>query len=171
MSVSKAQKEKTLQELTEAFQKAKSLSFSNYRGLKVKEINELKKKLKQEKTGYKVAKKTLINLALKNAGQPEVSAKTFDGPVAVGIGYEDEIAPFKSIHTFAKEHKFLELLGGILQGEFFGKEKAIALAGLPNKTQLLAQVVGGLKSPLYGLANVLSGNLRGFLQVLKGIQK
>jgi len=147
---------------------AKAVVFSDFKGLEVKDMTSLKKELKKEGASFKVAKKNLINIALKNAGA-DLDVKKMEGQIAVSVSPEDETAVAKIISKFSKGNENLKILGGLLGIKEISVEEIKALAKLPSKEELLAKLVGSLSSPLSGFMNVLQGNQRGLAQVLKAI--
>jgi len=170
MPKTRIQKEKIVSDLTENLKKAKSLVFVNFNKLKVKEVEQLRKKCRKENVGYMVAKKTLMNIAFKNAGIKEVDVKNFTQETAVVLGYGDEVAPAKVIADFSKEHEALYAFGGVLEGKLVDREMILTLAKLPTRDELLAKVVGSIKAPVSGFVNVLAGNLRNLVYVLNAIK-
>lgn len=171
MAKTKQQKEAALKDLTEKIRQAKSLVFVNFRGLKVKEIEELRKNCRAENVGYLVAKKTLMKKAFEDVGLKDVDPKSFTNEVATVFGFTDEVAPARIIQNFAKSHEALNAFGGILEGKFVDKDKIIELSKLPSKDELLAKVVGSIKTPISGLINVLAGNLRNLVYILNAIRQ
>lgn len=148
----------------------KSAVFADFKGLKVKDITELRRLCQGQKISYGVAKKTLIRIAAKNAGL-DFNPDSMDGSYAMACGLEDEVAPAKMLADFVKKHEALKILGGILEGKTVDKTAIGFLAKLPSKQELLAKLVGSLQSPISGLVNVLAGNLRGLVRVLNAYQK
>jgi len=169
MAVSREKKKEILDDLTEKFKNAKSVVFSEYRGLTVNDISDLRGKLRESEVEYKVAKKTLIKLAAKEAGINEIPNEAMEGPVAAAFSFGDEVAGAREIYKMGKDHKGLKLKGFILDGEIFGQEKAEQLAQLPSKEELLAKLVGSLRAPISGFHGVLHGTLRGFVGTLQAI--
>lgn len=149
---------------------AKSVVFSDFKGVKVKDLTELKKELRKEEIDFKVSKKTLINLAFKEAGI-EVNTKAMEGQVAVSISSKDEVAPAKIISNFSKKNENLKILGGVLEKKVMNIEEVKSLAKLPGKEELLAKLVGTLQAPISGFVNVCAGNIRGLVQVIKSISE
>ncbi len=170
MPKTKQQKEETVKMLADKMKEAKSLIFINFRGLKVKEVEELRRKCRQEEIDYLVAKKTLINLAFKESGLNDISSKKLENEVATVFGIKDEVTPAKIIQDFAKSHESLNIIGGLIEGKFISREKIIELSKLPSKDQLLSMVIGSIKAPVSGFVNVLSGNLRSLLYVLNAVK-
>lgn len=171
MAKTKQRKEQELQQLQDKLEQSKGVVLANYMGLSVNEIQELRQQLRDENSEMVVAKKTLIDLALTNAGVAADTVRAMEGGIAIVFGYEDEVAPAKVVADFAKEHEVVELKGGLLEGEFIGQEKVLALSKLPSKQELLAKMVGSLNSPMSGFVNVLGGNTRGLVQVLSQIKE
>jgi len=170
MAKTRAQKEQALKELTEMLKGFKSLVFADYKGLKVKEAAEIKRLCKKQNVKYLVAKKTLIKLALEKAGYKDIDVKALQGNIAIVIGLEDEVAPAKIVANYAKDHKALKLLGGIMESKFIDLDQVTVLSKIPSKVELLSQLVRGLNSPVSGFVNVLAANIRGLLTVLNGIK-
>lgn len=165
MPKTRDEKTQIVADLTKLFKEMKSAVFADFKGLKVKEITELRRLCHDNKISYGVAKKTLIRIAAKNAGL-NFDPDSMEGSYALACGLEDEVAPAKVLADFAKKHESLKILGGILEGKMADKTVIGFLAKLPSKPELLAKLVGSLQSPISGLVNVLAGNLRGLVQVL-----
>jgi len=170
MAVTKEKKAEVLKELNDMFKRAKAVYFSGYRGITVKKMVALRKKLHKSGVDYMVAKKTLYNIAAKNNNLPEIPADITQGPVAAAFGYDDVVIPARLLHEFAKEAEQLEILGGMVDGKYISKAQAKELALLPPKEQLLAKLVGSMKAPISGLHGALSGVLRKFVYALAAVR-
>jgi large subunit ribosomal protein L10 len=166
----KDQKKKIVKNLAEKIKSSKSVVFSDFKGLKVKDLTKLKKELRETGVSFAVFKKTLINIALKEA-KIDLDAKEMEGQIAVSVSTQDEVAAAKIIEKFAKTNENLKITGGILGNKIMSIEELKALAKLPGKDELLAKLVGTLNAPVSGFVNVLAGNLRGLVQVLKSISE
>lgn len=169
MPVNKAKKSEVLQDLEEKFSKAKSVYFSKNKGIPVKKMTDLRKKLHKEGIDLVVAKKTLMRIAAKKMNVTEISSEVMDGPVAAAFGYKDEVTAARLLHEFAKDNETLELLGGIVGSQVLGKTEAKQMATLPSREQLLAKLVGTMKSPISGFHGTLSGVLRKFVYAMKAV--
>lgn len=169
MPKSRVQKQETITELKENLAKAKSIVFVDIQGLKVKEIVSLRKKAKEAMGNLKVAKKTLINLALKS--KKGVDVKAMSGEIAVLFGFEDPIKPLKSFYDFSKSNENLKFVSGIIENNLLSKEEVVAMAQLPSKQELLANLVGILARPMSGLLNIFQGNIKGLVYILSSIKK
>ena len=164
----KDQKKQIVADLTEKLKSSKAVVFSDYKGLPVKDMMALRKELRKEKIDFRVTKKTLIGLAFKNA-KIDADVKNMEGQLVLAISLEDEIAAAKILAKTAKTNENLKILGGTLGVKFLEKEEIIALSKLPGKDELLAKLVGTINAPVSGFVNVLAGNIRGLVQVLKAV--
>lgn len=167
MAKTKKEKEKLVEDLTKILPQIKGLVFIDYCGLKVKEINELRRMLQVQECQYLVTKKTLLRLVLKKIGWPELEIPL--GGLGMVLSLENEILPAKLIWRFAQAHPKMKITGGILEQKFIFFDEIERLARLPSKEELLAQLVWQIKSPFSGLVNVFKGNLRGLVYILKQI--
>lgn len=166
--LTRKQKEVLVQEVTESVKEAKSVVFVDYKGLGMADMTELKAQLRKEGGAYRVMKKKLFLLAAKNAGV-EIDPKTLDGQLAIVFSVNDEVSGAKIVYTFAKGNENVKILGGVLESNVIDIANVEALAKLPSKEELLAKAVGSIKAPISGFVNVLSGNMRGLVTVLKAI--
>jgi large subunit ribosomal protein L10 len=169
MALTKTQKEKIVEELTEDLKQQKSLVFVSVSGLKVKELSALRRKIKEVGGKLKVAKKTLIKLTFE-----KVKLKTPEdliGEVALVFGFENEFLPIKRIFEFSKEKENLKILSGIFEGKIINKDEVVAIAELPGREGLLSMLVGSLSAPISNFVNVLQGNIKGLLYALSAIKK
>lgn len=171
MAVSKQQKQESLKELIEKFKRAKSIIFTDFRGLNVKQVGKLRNELRQNDVEYKVAKKTLMRLAAKEAGFKDIPDENLEGPISAAFSYSDEIAGAKIIHKFGKEFEGLVMTGGIMEGESFGAAKAKQLAMIPSRLELYAKLIGTMLNPVRGFHGVLHGTLRKFVATVKALEE
>ncbi|PIR13934.1 50S ribosomal protein L10 [Candidatus Falkowbacteria bacterium CG11_big_fil_rev_8_21_14_0_20_39_10] len=178
MPKTKQQKKEILNNLSEKISRAKAVVFARFRGLGVRENEELRKKLKQENSEYFVAKKTLMDLAFKDLKIDGLEPRELEGRVAAIFGYDDEVAPARIIKDFKKEHPVengqeekIDFAGGILENKFISAEKVKELSELPSKQELYAKIVGSINAPVSGFVNVLAGNIRKLVYVLKAIEE
>lgn len=165
MALTKTQKQKILETLKEKIAKQKALVFVDFTGLKVKDLSVLRKKLKAIDNELKVAKKTLMNIALKEA-KLEVNLKGLPGEVALVFGYKDSISGAKTVYQFSLENPNLKILGGFFENKFREAEDIIELAQLPSREELLTRLAGSLSAPISNFLNVLQGNIKGLIIVL-----
>lgn len=159
MPITKLQKGQILKDLEEKFSRAKSVYFAENKGLTVKNVSSLRKKLFEKGIDFVVAKKTLMKIAAKNQNLPEITDDILTGPIAAVISYdEDMIIPSKIVKDFGDsiENKVV-LTGGIMEGRLLSRAEAVELASLPSRLQLLARLVGSMKAPITGFYMVIKG--------------
>jgi large subunit ribosomal protein L10 len=102
----------------------------------------------------------------------KIDPSTFTGPMALAMGFEDEVAPARVIFQYAKKHDALEIVGAITgDGQVLDAAQVKALANLPTREQLIAQVVGTIAAPLSGFVGVMSGNVRSIINLLNALQE
>lgn len=167
-SVLRQKKEEEVKKLKEKLAKIKAAVFVSYKGLTVTEAEKLRRALRAEKSEYKVAKKTLLDVAVKEAGLPEAKIAEMDGQIGVAFDYEGETDALKVVdRTIKGGVKSLKIVGGIIEGKIYNAADIKALAGLPGKKELRGQLVNVINAPLTGLVRTLNGNLVGLVNVLK----
>lgn len=164
------QKKQAVADLVERFQNATAGLFIDYKGINVEQDTKLRKAFRDAGVTYTVTKNTLLRFAVKEAGLEDVSS-VLEGTTSVATSAEDPVAPAKVFSDFMKENKDLEvsIKTGFVDGKILSADEIKALADLPPKEVLVAKVLGGLNSPITGLANVLNGNIRGLATVLSAI--
>lgn len=166
MAINEA-KVKAVEEIKDKFGRSIAAILTDYRGLNVSEITELRRKLKEQEVEYKVVKNTLTKIAIEDF---DYNLDEFlAGPTAVAFSYEDPVAPAKILVDFSKTHKQLEIKAGVIEGKFAGMDIIDKLAKMPPKEQLLANVVGAVQSPLYGLVGVLQGTINNLVYTLQAV--
>ena len=170
MKLTRTKKEQLVTKVTEQLEKSKAVLLVNFTGLKVNEERELKKKLREQGIAFEVIKNTLFKIALKNT-KIELDEKLLDQPIALIWSAEDEVMPAKITVNFAKEAEKLQLVGGIIDKKFVEVEMIKQLAALPGREELYAKLVGTLNAPMSRLVNVLQGNLRSLVYILKQYQE
>lgn len=173
MAISRQAKEQAVTTLTDELGRIKLAVMTDYRGLTVPEIEELRETLRDQGITYRVTKNTLLRLATRN--QPQLAAldpQSFNGPMALALGFDDEVAPARVIFQYAKQHDALEIVGAITgDGQLLSAAEVKALATLPTREQLLAQVVGTIAAPLTGFVGVMAGNVRSIINLLNALSE
>ncbi len=169
MAVSRKEKEAALAELTEDLKTARGVVFTEYRGMTVKQLEQVRKNLRKENVKYQVVKVSLLKKALATLGISS-DGLTYNGPIALAVSQEEETAPARILKGMTKENPLLILDGGIFNNAIVGADIVGKLASLPTKQQLLSQLLSVLQGPARGLVTVLSGNTRNLLNVLNAIK-
>jgi large subunit ribosomal protein L10 len=162
-------KQQIVAEIKTKLENSSAAVLTDYRGLNVAQVTELRKRMREAGVEYKVLKNTMIRFAAHELGLEGLDPY-LEGPTAVAFS-ADPVAPAKIIYDFAKANKALEVKVGVLEGKVIEAAQVKALADLPSREELLAKVVGGMQAPLYGMVSVLSGTLRSFVYALEAVRK
>lgn len=165
MAITRDKKQALVAEMGELFANAKGTAFAAYPGVGVQDLQELRKKAREAGVTIRVVKNRLVRVAMsesKTYKDTDTSALT--GQLLYAFSSEDEVMPSKILDEFSKTNSNLQLVGGFSgEGLAISTEDVKALAGLPSKNQLVAEVVAQLLSPVHDVTNALSGNLHGLL--------
>ena len=163
-------KQKIVEEIGDRLQRSVVSVLTDYRGLNVSEATKLRKELREAGVEYKVLKNTLTKLAAEKVGLEALNPH-LTGPTAIAFSQDDPVAPARILAKFAKDHKKLVLKSGVLEGKIIDVATITALAALPDRDTLLAQVLAGFQGPVTGFMNVLQGNLRNFAYVINAVKE
>lgn len=166
--MNKAEKEALVREVGDKLREAQTTVLTDYRGLSVQEITQLRQDLREQGIEYKVYKNTLVRRAVKEL-EIEGLDDYLTGPTAMAFSYDDPVTPAKILAAFAKKNKALDIKGGLLEGSVLDQAAMKALAQLPSREVLLGKLAGILQAPVSGLANVLNGPMRGLAAALNQI--
>lgn len=164
------EKQKTVKQIEQKLQDAALVVFTDFRGLSVEEMTNLRNRLRAPGVEVKVLKNTMTEFALKNQGYEEL-IEHIVGPNAVVFSNEDPVAPAKAIFDFIKQFKKLEVKIGLLEGQMVTADKIKALADLPPREVLIAQVLGTMQAPISSLVYVLNANITGLARALDQIRE
>lgn len=164
----KPEKIEFVRELHEDLVAAKGLLLTDYRGLKVSEITDLRRKLRDAGASYKVVKNTLFHLAAQDRAEVGLD-QYLEGPTGIAFATGDVIGTAKALVDFAKTHKTMAIKAGFLDGQVFDADQVVALSKIPPRDQLIAQMVGGIGAPLSGFVGTLQGVLSGLVFTLQAV--
>jgi large subunit ribosomal protein L10 len=165
------EKKKAVDELAEKVGRASVIIATNYGGLTVAEMTDLRRKLRSQQIEFRVIKNTLARFAASKAGKEELD-KIVIGPTAVAFGYGDIAIPAKVLLEYIRSTKSqLKISGGLIENRVLSAAEIATLATMPPKEVLVAKLLGNLKGPLYSLVNVLNANIAGLTYVLSARQK
>ncbi|MFA0889262.1 MAG: 50S ribosomal protein L10 [Synergistales bacterium] len=158
--------------LKEMLGKAETVFVCEYRGLTVAKITDIRSRIRKAGGEMKIARNTLMRLALEEMGHPAPDELT-SGPNVYTLVYGEIADVAKTLRDFSKEkgNEALVVKGGIMGKEVLDQAQVFALADLPPREQLLAQVVGTIAAPMRGLVTVLSGPARGLVTCLSQVQE
>ena len=158
----------TVAELTEKFSTSAAAVLTEYRGLKVKDLQGLRRSLGENAT-YAVAKNTLTTIAAKEAGIEGLD-ESLTGPTAIAFVKGDIAAAAKGLRDFAKANPFLAIKGGVLEGKFLDSQAVLKLADLESREVLLAKMAGALQANLAKAAYMLAAPLSQGARVFGALQ-
>jgi large subunit ribosomal protein L10 len=169
MAISKDKKNELVADLTELLENAKTTVYAKYQGLTVAELQGLRKAAREAGVKIKVVKNRLVRVAMGQIGvYKDTDTTGLTGQLLYAISNEDEVAPAKVLAEFAKTHDALNLLGGFSNlGNSLSEEEVKALAAMPSKNELIAQVVAQLLSPATDSISALAGGLSGIVSGLE----
>lgn len=170
MAKSRTQKQEAVADLVNKFRRMKAAAFASISGFTMKDADNLRAKSRRAGVEVVVSKKTLLKIAAKEAGQESVDPSAFEGSILSAFAFNDEVSAAKVLVDLVKERETVKILGGVLEGKAVDASEVKKLAALPSKTELLSRMVGSLNAPISGFVNVLVGNLRGLITVLKAVQ-
>ena len=159
------EKDAVIAEVEQLFANTENLFVSDYRGLTVAELAELRGKLRESGAQFKIVKNTLGGIAADKAGREPVR-ELLAGPTGVTFCGDDLVGAAKALADFAKTHPQLEVRGGLLDASLIDAAEVKALASLPPRDVLIAQLVGTMAAPMTGLVTVLQGTISGFVRAL-----
>lgn len=165
MAISRDKKQALVSEMSDLFASSRMAAFAQYNGLSVREVQELRRAAREAGVTIKVVKNRLVRVTMAGQAQyKDTDTSALVGQLLYAVSSEDEVAPAQVLDKFAKTHPALQLVGAFSgEGAALSTAEVKALAGLPSKNQLVAEVVAQLLSPVHDVTNALSGNLHALL--------
>jgi large subunit ribosomal protein L10 len=168
--LNRQEKEKMVDELRERLERSKAAVLTDYRGLKVTEITELRHKLKEAGVEYRVVKNSLTRLAVQDTVASLLEAH-LTGPNALALCYDDELTPAKLLLEYAKDNNKLEVKAGVLAGRLMLQEDMEKVVKLPSKEQLQAHLLGLMATLPSKLLGVMNGAPRDFVSLMTAVPR
>ncbi len=165
----KAFKSEKLAKIKSNIEKAQVAVVSNYKGLTVEEITNLRRSLQKEDGDYMVTKNTLAKIAIKDTPY-EILSDVLTGPVAIAFGFKDQVAPAKVLSKFIKDSKKGEIIAAALDGKLLSAKEAKALADMPSKEEIYAKMLGSLNSPASGLVYTVNGVMAALTRAVAAVR-
>jgi large subunit ribosomal protein L10 len=163
------EKQKITEDLHERFSKSAIVVVTDYKGLDVSSMNDLRRKLREEDIEFQVAKNTLLMRAAKDT-EVALIQDYFKGPSAVALSYKDPVAPAKILTQFAKDNQKLQIKGGVLKNKVLDADAVKALAKLPSREVLLGQFLSVLNGVPSSFVRTIAEIPRSLLNVLTAIR-
>lgn len=152
--------------LSNKIKSSKSVVFVDYTGMDMVSQQSLQKKLKEQGAKMLVAKNSLVEIAAKEAGIEADLSQILTGQTAVVFSGEDAVASIQIVGQSLKEIEKPKFKAGVMESVYYDGAKMLAISKLPSKQTLLANTVGAISAPLYGLVSTLSGNLNALVWTL-----
>ena len=163
------EKETAVKEIAEKIRESKSVFLTDYKGLNVQEISNLRRSFREASVEYKVVKNTLTKLSAKEAGFEELN-DYLEGPTAMAFGLDDPAAPAKVIKEFTKKNDKLTVKACLFEGTLLGEDQLSNLASLPSRDEVVGQLAGVLNAPISNLAFALNGILSQVVYALNAVK-
>ncbi|MBI2871874.1 MAG: 50S ribosomal protein L10 [Chloroflexi bacterium] len=160
-------KRQQVEDLAQKLRQSVIVIATDFRGLPVNALSDLRRRLRASGSEYRVVKNTLTKLAAEQAGKPEI-ASLLEGPTGLVIGYRDPLEPAKALLEYIRSTRSsMVVRSAVLEGRTMTGPEVSTLTTLPSREELVARVMGQLQGPLASLVNVLSAPLRGLATVLE----
>ena len=160
-----AENVKMLEDIKSDIDGAGAMWVVDYRGLTVKDIQGLRRSIREADAEMKVYKNTIMHLALKETDGPDLDS-ILSGPSAFVFAGEDPVASAKVLKEFSKQNEALEIKGGMMDGQFLDVDQVMAVAALPSREELIAKLLGTISNPLVKTVRVLNGPMEAFARVV-----
>jgi len=162
-------KEKVVEELNKLFSEAKGIYLTDFTGINVETINELRRQFRKENIDYRVVKNTLTRLSIQ--GLPLGDLQPYlAGPTGLVTSFDDALLPGKVIENFQRKTELLPIKAAVIDGTVYDRSATEKIIRLPSRDELVAKLLGSLNSPLAGIVIVLGGVLRNLVGVLDAIR-
>jgi len=162
------EKQTTVAEIKEMINGSEAIIMTDYRGLTVKEISELRRNLRAVGGEMRVYKNRLTEIALREMALPEMD-ELLTGPTAFVFVGEDPVAPAKALSDFAKKHQALEVKGGFVQNQLLDAAGIKAIASLPSREELIAKLMGVTLNPIRGFMAMANAPAGALARVIKAV--
>jgi large subunit ribosomal protein L10 len=167
--MARSDKEKRIEELADMLKRAKGLVLSDFTGLNVSEMTDLRRRCRENRVQYLVVKNSMARFAASRA-EMDVLVPYLRGPNGFTFGFEDPLVPARVIHGFAHETEKLVIKAGVFGGGMLGPEEVKRIALLPGRDVLLSQLLMQMNAPVSGFANALRSMLTKLVYALSQVK-
>jgi large subunit ribosomal protein L10 len=167
----RSEKEQIVAEVVEVAKGASGMFFTDFTGLTVEQITELRREFRKSGVTYRVAKNTLIRKALENIGEFDKVYDRLVGPTGVAFAYEDPVAPAKIIQKFKDKHEKLSLKVCVIEKQVYDGARLADIAKMPTRKEMMSSIVGSVAAPLAGVPTVINGLFQGLVTVIGEIER
>lgn len=167
--LNKQEKGQVITDLRNKLSKARSVVYTDYKGMTVAEMTDLRILLQSSAIDYSVVKNTLAKIASQDTSF-SVAAGIFKGPVGIAIGYDDPVLAVKRVLEYVKKNEKLKVTGAVVEGQLYGAKDLKEIAELPSREVLLSMLAGTLQAPMAKLAGALSATVTSFAYAMESLK-
>jgi large subunit ribosomal protein L10 len=161
-------KRETIDDLRTQLEASRTLIVSEYRGLKVKEISEIRRALRKQNVAYRVVKNRLLRIAAQDDAVADALTPLLVGPTAIAFG-DDEAATAKAVIDATKPYRIVRITGGVLGSVAIDADGVTRLAALPSRETLLAEAIGAIAAPMSTTAGLFDAPLRDVVGLVQAL--
>ncbi len=165
------QKKEIVETLVEKFQKASGCYFLDFEKMDVESTTRLRRQFFEKGIEYKVAKNTLIEIALEQAGLKQPKTDFLKGNTGIAFGYDDPTVPAKVLKPILDKEDKPKFKAAIVEGVFYGQDQLKTLATLPSKADMIAGILGSLNSPVSGIVGSINAVMRDLASLIEEVAK
>jgi large subunit ribosomal protein L10 len=169
--MNKNEKTDVISEVKEMMENSSAIFLTDYSGINVEDIGELRTQFRNEGVKYKVYKNTLFKRALEESDKYEKLADHLIGMTGFAFADENPVAPAKIIKKYFDKHEKLSLKACYIEDEYFDGDRLAELASLPSKNELIASIMGSINSPASGIVGAIAAVTRDLVSVIDEISK
>lgn len=170
--MTREEKTQAVAELSEILEGASSVYLTDYKGLTVAQATDLRNRFRKAGAKFKVAKNTLIKLALDEKGiSNDVITAALQGQTALAFGFEDPAAPARVLKEFTDKTNNPQFKAAWLDGTMYAADQLPTLAAMPTKKEIMASIVGSIAAPISGIVGVLGALQRDLVYIVDAIEK
>jgi len=171
--MNKEQKAESVKEIKELIESSEAMYFTDFAGLTVEEVNELRKEFYKSDLKYKVVKNTLTVRALRESEKYSAHIERLDeilhGPTSIVFAYKNPVAPAKILKKFADKIDRPKLKIAIVENEVYDSKQLNSLASLPSKEEIISSILGSLDSPASGIVGSINATMRDLFSVIEEV--
>jgi large subunit ribosomal protein L10 len=164
-------KEQIAQEIAGKIERSQGIYFTEYQGLNVQKMAQLRNEFRKAGIEYKVVKNTLIRKALKNVAEADKLAAGLKNTTAVAFGYDDPVAPAKIIRKFSKDNELLKFKMATIDGVVFGADSLPQLSEMLSKTENIGRAAGLVNNVISSVPMVMNAVMRNLVSVVDQVGK
>jgi large subunit ribosomal protein L10 len=165
------EKEQIIAEVTEVAKRATGIFFTDFTGLTVEQVTDLRREFRKSGIQYRVAKNTLIRKALETVGGYDPVFDRLVGPTGVAFAFEDPIAPAKIIQKFAEKHHKLSLKVCVIEKQVYDGSKLADLAKMPSRKEIIASLLGTFQAPVVAIPSLINSLLGDVVNVIGEVER